>query len=120
MNNMKRNKYNNMIKSRIENNVLVYLQSKRGSKCQEIEYTSLEMLTYLLPINSKPNIEEKRKIIKIANNFGREDEKCVWHHRNYCKSLNEKKPNIIYNELNGNLNNQIQILSKPQPQLNST
>ena len=31
-------------------------------------------------------------------------------HIYYCESLNEKKPNITYNELyNGNLNNQIQI-----------
>ena len=121
--NMKRNKYNNLIKSRIEKNALVYLQSKRGSKGQEIEYTSLEMSTYLLPINSKLTIEEKRKMfsirnrmIRIAHNFGGKDEKCVcgaietMSHIYYCESLNEKKPNIIYNELyNGNLNNQIQI-----------
>ena len=55
-----RNKFKNILNRSIEINALEYLKNKRGSKGQEIEFTILEMSEYLLPYNSKLNIEEKR------------------------------------------------------------
>ena len=123
---MKQIEYKNLIKCRIEKNALSYLHSKRGSKDQEIEFKSLEMSEYLLPINSKLNKEEKRKMFairnrmfRIPNDFGGKDEKCVCgtietmsHIYNY-KSLNENKSKIKYEELyNGNLNYKIEIFRR--------
>ena len=53
-------KFKNLVKSKIEIKALEYRLTKRGSKGQEIEYTRLEMSEYLLPFNSKLNIEETR------------------------------------------------------------
>ena len=50
--NMTKNKFKNMVKSRIEKKALEYLQSKRGSKRIEIEYNELKISEYLLPFNS--------------------------------------------------------------------
>ena len=124
--NMKHNKYKNLIKSRIEKNALGYLQSKRGSKGREIEYKSLEMSEYLLPLNSKLNIEEKRKMFAIRNrmfgissDFWKTDEKCVCGeletipHTYDCESLNENKSKIKYDEIyNGNLTYKIEVLRR--------
>ena len=53
---------------------------KRGSKGNQIEYSSLEMAEYLLPYNHKVNIEEKQQIfaiktrmVDIPYNFGKTD-----------------------------------------------
>ena len=77
-------KFKNLVKSKIEIKALVYLLTKRGSKGQEIEYTRLEMSEYLLPFNSKLNIEEKRRLFEIRNrmskipiNFGNKEAKCI-------------------------------------------
>ena len=129
--NMKQNKYKNLIKSRIEKNALSYLKSKRGSKGQEIEYKSLEMSEYLLPINSILNIEEKRKMFAIRNrmfgipsNFGNKDEKCVcgsletMPHIYDCETLNDRKSKPKYDEIyNGSLNNKIEIFRKLEKSL---
>ena len=123
--NMKRNEYKNIIKHSIEKKALEYLQSKRGSKGLEIKYTTLEMSEYLLPFNSKLNIDEKRKLFeirnrmtKIPNNFGKE-EKCVcgkfenMSHIYSCEILNKKKTKISFDEIyNGNLHNQIEIFRR--------
>ena len=86
-----------MVKNKIEIKALEYLHSKRGSKGQEIEYTSLEMAEYLIPYNSKLNIEEKRKMFeirnrmtKISNNFGNKEEKCV------CGQVEKRGPNVPF------------------------
>ena len=123
---MSKNKFENMVKSRIEKKGLEYLQSRRGSKGIEIEFNALEISEYLLPFNSKLNIAEKRKLFEIRNrmiklpyNFGKEEEKCVCggkeniSHINECKSLNELQAKLPYNEIyNGNLNNQLEIFSR--------
>ena len=57
---MSRNKFKNLIKSRILVNALEYLNKKRGSKGQEIIFKNLDMSEYLMPFNSTLNIEEKR------------------------------------------------------------
>ena len=45
--NMTKNKFKNMVKSRIEKKSYEYLQSKRGSKGIEIKYNALEISEYL-------------------------------------------------------------------------
>ena len=62
---MSRNKFKNLVKSRIQIKALEYLQTKRGSKGEEIEYKNLEMSEFLLPFNSNLNIEEKQKLFEI-------------------------------------------------------
>ena len=128
--NMKRNEYKNIIKSSIEKKALEYLQSKRGTKGQEIKYTTLEMSEYLLPFNSKLDIDEKRRLFeirnrmtKIPNNFGKE-EKCLCgkqeniSHLYSCEILNEKKTTISFDEIfNGNLNNQMEIFRRMENNL---
>ena len=89
------------------------------------------MAEYLIPYNSKLNIEEKRKMFeirnrmtKIPNNFGNKEEKCVCGqvenlpHIYLCESYNEKKVEISYKELyNGNLLNQIEIFRRVEKNL---
>ena len=83
---MSRNEFQNLIKRRREINALEYLHNKRGSKGNEIEFTSLQMSEYLLPYNSMMNIEEKRELFAlrnrmtdIPNHFGKKRRKmCVW------------------------------------------
>ena len=81
------------------------------------------MAEYLLPFNSKLNIEEKQYLFSIRNrmtkipiNYGQKDEKCVCgadenlQHIYSCQAFNKIKPEIQYNEIyNGNLKTQIQI-----------
>ena len=128
---MSKNKFENMVKSRIEKKGLEYLQSRRGSKGIEIEFNALEISEYLLPFNSKLNIAEKRKLFEIRNrmiklpyNFGKEEEKCVCGERENishiyeCKSLNEQQAKLPYNEIyNGNLNNQLEIFRRIEKSL---
>ena len=107
-------------------NVFHYLQSKRGSKGREIKYTILEMSEYLLPCNSKLNIEEKQNLFSIRNrltkipiNFGQKDEKClcgaeeILSHIYLCQAINKEKPELPYNEIyNGNLKTQLKIFRR--------
>ena len=123
---MTRNNFRNLIKNRIQTEALEYLQTKRGSKGQEIQFTRLEMSDFLLPYNSTLNIEEKRKMFEIRNrmtmipfNFGQKEEKCVCGelesmlHIYYCDILNQKKPELSYDLIfNGNLKSQIEIFRK--------
>ena len=123
---MSRNKFKNLIKSRIQTKALEYLQTKRGSKGQEIQFTALEMSDFLLPFNSSLDIEEKRKMFEIRNrmtmipsNFGQKEEKCVcgelenMQHIYYCEFLNQKKPQSSYDLIfNGNIKSQIEIYRK--------
>ena len=45
-------------------NALEYLNKKRGSKGQEIIFKNLEMSEYLMPFNSRLNIEDKIGLCK--------------------------------------------------------
>ena len=125
-------KFKNLLKSKIEIKALEYLQRKRGSKGQEIECKTLEMSEYLLPFNSKLNIEEKRRLFEMRNrmskipiNFGNKEEKCIcgavetMPHIYTCNLINNTKPNINdYNEIyNGNLMNQIDIFRRMETNL---
>ena len=64
-------------------NALEYLQSKQGSKGQEINYKELEMADYLQPYNSKLSIEEKIRLFALRNrmteipfNYGKKEEQA--------------------------------------------
>ena len=130
--NMTKNKFKNMVKSRIEKKSYEYLQSKRGSKGIEIKYNALEMSEYLLPFNSKLNIEEKRRLFQIRNRMiglpfnvgGKKEEKCICgkiesiSHIYECKSLNKQETKLPYNEIyNGNLIKQMEIFRRLEKSL---
>ena len=123
---MPRNKFKNIVKSKILINALEYLQSKQGSKGQEIKYTELEMADYLQPYNSKLSIEEKRRLFALRNrmteipsNYGKKEEKCVCGneenlpHIYSCNILNKIEPKISYHQIyNGNLKTKIDIFRR--------
>ena len=130
---MSRTRFKNIVKNRILVNALDYLQSKRGSKGQEITYTTLEMSEYLLPFNSKLDLEEKRQLfavrnrmVKIPSNYGQKEEKCECgskenlEHIYSCLKFNKSDPEIPYDQIyNGNLNTQIKIFRRIQKCLES-
>ena len=119
-------KFKMMIKKRIKENALKYLLNRRGSKGQGMKYSMLEMSEYLLPYNTKLNIEEKRRLFAMKNrmtlipsNYGNSKEKCPCGtkenmlHIYTCEYLNEDKPKILYDELNnGKLKDQIDIFRR--------
>ena len=103
------------IKSQIMKKALEYLLGQRKSKGKEIEYQNLEMADYLLPMNTKLNIENKRRMFSIRNrminiksNFNQrnQEEKClcgdketmenIWQ----CKLLNtDRNENKNYDKI---------------------
>ena len=94
---MKKNEYKNMLKRSVEKKAFEYLQLKRGTKGNEIEYKNLEMSEFLLPSNSKLNINEKRKLFeirnrmtRIPNNFGKEKNVCVEKWKIFRTSIHVK------------------------------
>ena len=60
-------RFKNLLKRKLEIKALDYLLRKRGSKGQEIDYTTLEMSEFLTPFNSKLNIEEKSRLFEIRD-----------------------------------------------------
>ena len=123
---MSEHKFSQLLKRRIKENALEYLQLRRGSKGQGIKYSRLEMSEYLLPHITELNIEEKRKLFEmknrmtnIPNNFGIKNVKClcgadeIMSHIYECEKLNERKEIISYEELeNGKMKDQIEILKR--------
>ena len=102
---------------------------KRGKKGEEINYSSLEMSEYILPINNHITTEEKceifamkNRMIQIPNNFKNNDNQskcpcgCIedMKHIYECEILNEnEKPNIQYEKIfNGNIKQQIEVYRK--------
>ena len=64
-----------MLKEKTELNAFSHLMGKHGKKGEELNYSSLEMSEYILPINNHITTEEKCEIfamktrmIKIPNN----------------------------------------------------
>ena len=129
--NMSAYKFKNLVKRKTEIKALEYLLRKRGTKGREIDYTTLEMSEYLLPFNSRLNIEEKRSLFEIRNrmtkipiHFGKKEAKCIFGeeenmpHIYSCKLINNTKPCINYNNIyNGNLNAQIDIFRRMENNL---
>ena len=126
---MSKAKFNNILKSRVRENALLYLKGKQKSKGKEIMYCDIEMAEYLLPSNNTLNIVQKQKlfalrnrIIEISSNFCSSDiiHACVcgeaenMKHIYICKLLNEgKQPKDEYeNIFNGNITMQIEIFRK--------
>ena len=125
---MTKNKFRNMLKSRITENALEYLTNKKGSKGKEMNYSEIEMSEYLLPFNEKLSISEKRRMFAIKNrmidipsNFpkSKSESFCVcgnienMTHIYNCEMLNNDEPNFKYDKiLNGNICEQIEIFRR--------
>ena len=62
-----KNKFKNILKQRIKELALNYLKAKQNIKGKEITYSDIDMAEYLQPINSKLNIEQKRKMFAVRN-----------------------------------------------------
>jgi hypothetical protein len=126
---MSKAKFNNILKSRVRENALLYLKGKQKSKGKEIMYCDIEMAEYLLPSNNTLNIVQKQKLfavrnrmIEISSNFCSSDiiHACVcgeaenMKHIYICKLLNEgKEPKDEYeNIFNGIITMQLEIFQK--------
>ena len=64
---MSKAKFNNILKSRVRENALLYLKGKQKSKGKEIMYCDIEMAEYLLPSNNTLNIVQKQKLFAVRN-----------------------------------------------------
>ena len=53
-------KFANILKTRMKENAILYLNNKQKSKGKEITYTNIEMADYLQQIKSKLTIEQKQ------------------------------------------------------------
>ena len=126
---MTQSKFKGRIKSQILKKSLEYLMEKRKSKGKEIKYQKLEMAEYLQPINSKLDIENKRKMFAIRNrmvniksNFNQKNEKhkCIcgqfetMEHIWNCEKFNseEIETGNYQNIFNGNITEQIETFEK--------
>ena len=63
---MTKAKFNSILKTKMKENALKYLNQKKGKKGNEISYESMEMAEYLLPYN-KLSISQKRRMYEIRN-----------------------------------------------------
>ena len=116
---MTKNKFRNILKTRVKLNALKYLTEKRGSKGKEMKYTEIEMSDYLHPTNVNLSIAQKQnmfavknRMIEISANFpkGNLETKCQcgkiedMAHIYICELFNSENPKLNYeNIFNGNL-----------------
>ena len=63
---MSNHKYTVLVKKKCEESALIYLLKKRGSKGSEIEYTKIEMASYLQP-NNEYEIDDQRYVFGMRN-----------------------------------------------------
>ena len=82
----------------MKKNAFRYLNSKRGKKGEEIDYSCLEMSEYLLPTNTILTIEQKRELFAIRNrminiehNFPKKDTLAI------CECGTKEDMHHIYN-----------------------
>ena len=81
---MKKKEFTQILKKRIKEGALKYLLEKRGKKGGEIRYSYLEMEEYLLPLNNKLSIDQKREVFAVkkamidipANFTSKNETKC--------------------------------------------
>ena len=122
---MSKNKFKNLVKIKIKENAFNYLMNKRGSKGNQIEYSSLEMAEYLLPYNHEVKIDEKQRIFAIKNrmvdipyNFGKTEvchcgETETMSHIYLCQYLNKEETVIPYEKIyNGKVSEQTEIMKR--------
>ena len=125
---MTKTKFKTIIKTKIEQTALIYLNKKRGTKGKEIEYSEIKMAEYLLPNNTEMSIDNKRnlfsirnRIIELSTNFplkykehlcvcgAREEMKHIYT----CKILNSEKEKIQYEQIfSNNLKEQTEVLKR--------
>ena len=125
---MTKAKFNSILKTKMKENALKYLNQKKGKKGNEISYESIEMAEYLLPYN-KLSISQKRRMYEIRNkmvdipeNFSSDTietqclcgEREVMSHIYYCDIFSENKcGKILYEKIyNGNLFEQIEVYQR--------
>ena len=124
---MTKQKLTTIIKEEMKKNAFRYLNSKRGKKGEEIDYSCLEMSEYLLPTNTILTIEQKRELFAIRNrminiehNFPKKDTLAIcecgtkedMHHIYNCRLLsdNKQKQSVDYNAIfNGNVKQQTTV-----------
>ena len=129
---MSKAKFNNILKSRVRENALLYLKGKQKSKGKEIMYCDIEMAEYLLPSNNTLNIVQKQKLfavrnrmIEISSNFCSSDiiHACVcgeaenMKHIYICKLLNKgKQPKDEYENISNMRKHEVikNAMSKPK------
>ena len=121
-------KYSMILKEKTRELALNYLLENRGTKGKEIDYSYLEMASYLLPFNNCLTIDEKCELFAIKNrminipyNFSSKSEhKCecgqieTMSHIYHCELYNEEnQPALPYEKIYcGNLNEQIEVYKK--------
>ena len=64
---MTKNKFRNILKTRVKLNALKYLIEKSGSKGKEMKYTEIEMSDYLHPTNVNLSIAQKQNMFAVKN-----------------------------------------------------
>ena len=119
--------FKDLLRRKLRQQALEYLESLRGIKGKEISYSELKMAEYLQPIYSKISIDERRMIFAIRNrmvneipdNFGNHSELCIcgkpenMKHIYMCKTFDNSDVTTEYEEIYGdNISNQIEIVRK--------
>ena len=81
---MTKNKFSQILKCKARIKAFEYLTNKQGTKGKDIIYSTIEMSEYLLPINRKLTLEQKRrqfairnKMIDIPAHFPKSKEKSI-------------------------------------------
>ena len=64
---MTKNKFSQILKCKARIKAFEYLTNKQGTKGKDIIYSTIEMSEYLLPINRKLTLEQKRRQFAIRN-----------------------------------------------------
>ena len=123
-----KNKFKNILKQRIKELALNYLKAKQNIKGKEITYSDIDMAEYLQPINSKLNIEQKRKMFAVRNmmvdipsNFSKSkgEKTCIckqeenMKHIYNCEVLNSETHKLPFEKIfSGNMNEQIEVFKR--------
>ena len=122
--------FQKIVKQKVLNAALEYLQNKQGKKGGEIIYSELKMSEYLQPNDTGLSIEEKRnlfsvlnRMVNISENFPTRQKQitCVcgleenMQHIYSCKLLNSEKEELSYDYIfNGSLQQQIEVFKRFQ------
>ena len=126
---MTKYKFIKLLNERIQTGALKYLLGKQGVKGQEISYSRIQLSDYLLPINDKQTIEQKRrlfavrnKMVNIPSNFSSSKTKIICYcgdvenmeHIYQCDSEVILPYNLVYN---GSIEEQIEVYNIFEDQL---
>ena len=126
---MSKNQFLKILKTKLNENAIKYLEKKQGSKGKENEFSDLSMADYLQPVNKNISILEKQKMFEvktrmtnIPSNFPKPNikyfcpcgEKEEMKHVYMCEKLNNgEKPKLEYMKLySGRISEQIEVFRK--------